>query len=188
MLNSRILILFLCILSNGAFLVPAARANPISITDLGVDNAQGRISVGFSIVVNDPAPLRDALQNGGTYEVLCSAKLYRRRMGLWDLFISEAQYACAISSKTIAREFLIEDHRGVHNVDFSELQPALNRFWSRLSLPMGDWGMIERNRAYQVVLTFKINRANVPGWVSKPLFFVNWDLVPETVYVLDFDF
>jgi hypothetical protein len=160
----------------------------VSITDLGVDNADGRVSVGFSIVVNDAAPFLEAVQNGGVYEVLCAGKLYHRRAGFWDEFLSEASYSCELSSRPIARECLVQDQRGTHIIEFSELQGALNNFWSRLSLPMGDWSMIERNQAYRVVLTFKITRTNMPGWVSKPLFFVSWDLVPETVYVLDFDF
>lgn len=177
-----------CLFSCAIFFAPEVRANPASIIDLGVDNAEGRVSVGFSIVVNDSAPFLQALQNGGVYEVLCTAKLYHRRAGFWDEFLSEASYTCELSSKPIARECLVQDSRGSETIDFSELRNALNRFWSRLSLPMGDWSMIERNRAYRVVLTFKITRTNMPGWVSKPLFFVSWDLVPETVYDLDFDF
>jgi hypothetical protein len=77
---------------------------------------------------------------------------------------------------------------GDPHFDFAALQDELNHFWSRLSLPMGSWESIERGKAYRVVLKFSVTRTNVPGWVSKPLFFVSWDLVPEVAYVLDFDF
>ncbi len=166
----------------------SAQAEFISLTNLGVDNAQGQVSVGLSIVVSDMAPLMEALQNGGHYQVLCSAKLYQRRAGFWDTFLSEAEYACEMASKPIARECLVTDPRGTRTFDFAALQDDLNRFWSRLSMPMGSWESIERGNAYRVVLKFAVTRTNVPGWVSKPLFFVSWDLVPEVEYVLDFDF
>lgn len=184
----RILIAICLVMAGSLFSAPALRADSISLTDLGVDNAQGSVSVGFSIVVDDLTPLMDALQNGGHYEVSCTGKLYKRRLGFWDVFLSEAQYTCTVESKPIARECLVTDQRGAQTFDFSELQSELNRFWSRLSLPMGSWDSIERGQAYRVVLTFSVKRTNVPGWVSKPLFFVSWDLVPEVVYILDFDF
>ncbi len=166
----------------------SVRAEFISLTDLGVDNAQGQVSVGLSIVVNDMAPLMEALQNGGRYQVLCTAKLYQRHAGFWNSFLSEAEYVCEIASKPIARECLVTDHRGTRTFDFAVVQEELNRFWSRVSIPMGSWKYIERGKAYRVVLQFAVTRTNVPGWVSKPLFFVSWDLVPEVEYVLDFDF
>ena len=184
----RILITSGCLLALNILLASSLWANSISISDLGVDNADGAVSVGFSIVVNDMAPLMEALQNGGDYEVRCTGKLYQRRAGFWDSFLSEAQYTCVLSSKPIARECLVTDYRGDHTFHFSELHKELNSFWSRLSLPMGSWDMIGRSKAYRVVLAFKITRTNISGWVSKPLFFVSWDLVPEVVYVLDFDY
>ena len=186
--KNRIFVTFLSLFAINVFCVSSLWANSISISDLGVDNAAGAVSVGFSIVVNDVAPLLGALQNGGEYTVQCTSKLYHRRAGFWDSFLSEAEYTCVLSSKPIARECLVRDQRGTHSIEFSELQSELNRFWSRISVPMGTWEMIERGSAYRVVLAFKITRTNIPGWVSKPLFFVSWELVPEVVYELDFDF
>lgn len=184
----RILITITLALTLNLFSASVLRADSISLTDLGVDNAQGSVSVGFSVVIDDMAPLMEALQNGGQYEVRCFAKLYKRRLGFWDAFMGEAEYSCEVTSKPIARECVVTDHRGSQTFDFAGLQDELNNFWSRMSLPMGSWDVIERGQAYRVVLTFSVTRTNVPGWVSKPLFFVSWDLVPEVVYVLDFDF
>lgn len=184
----RILITLGFVFALSLFSAPALRADSISLTDLGVDNAEGKISVGFSIVVNDKAPLLDALQNGGKFQVRCSAKLYQRRIGFWDTFLAEAEYASDLTGKPIARECVLTDQRGDHVIEFSELPHELNRFWSRLSLPMIDWASVERGKAYRVVFKFSVTRTNIPGWVSKPLFFVSWDLVPEVSYVLDFDF
>lgn len=185
---NRIFITLLCLLALGVCGPQAARASSISVSDLGVDNAAGAVSVGFSIVVNDMAPLMEALKNGGDYEVRCTSKLYHRRAGFWDSFLSEAAYSCVISSKPIARECQIRDGHGTHTFPFQGLQEQLNRYWSKLSIPMGSWDMIERGSAYRVVLTFKVTRTNLSAWVSKPLFFVSWDLVPEVVYEFDFDF
>ena len=102
--------------------------------------------------------------------------------------LAEASYICSLSAKPIARECLVRDYRGNHTVDFAELRTDLNRFWSALSLPMGSWDAVERNRLYRVVLTFRVKRTNVPQWVSRSLFFVDWDLLPEAVYELQFDY
>jgi hypothetical protein len=184
----RILITVGFVIALSLFSSSVLRADSISLTGLGVDNAEGQISVGFSIVVNDMPPLLDALQNGGQFQVRCSAKLYQRRIGFWDTFLAEAQYVSDLVGKPIARECMVSDQRGTHLIDFSDLPHELDQFWSRLSLPMIGWESIERGQAYRVVLKFSVIRTNVPGWVSKPLFFVSWDLVPEVAYVLDFDF
>lgn len=165
-----------------------ARAEFISLGNLGVDNAQGNVSVGFSIEVSDIDPLLRALQEGGEYEVICTGKLYHRRAGIWNELLTEASYVCSISARPIARECLVRDGRGPYTFDFADLRTRLNRFWSALTLSMGSWTMVERNRLYKVVLTFRIKRTNVPSWVSRSLFFVNWDLLPEAVYELDFDY
>lgn len=184
----RILITIGFVFALSLFSPPALRADSISLTDLGVDNAQGQVSVGFSIAVNDMAPLLEGLQDGGRFQVRCSASLYQRRIGFWDTFLAEAEYVSDLVGKPIARECEISDHRGAHAFEFSDLEHELAGFWSRLSLPMIAWDSIERGKAYRVVLKFSVTRTNVPGWVSKPLFFVSWDLVPEMTYVLDFDF
>lgn len=188
MQKKRIFITIWCFLALNIVLASPLRADSIAITDLGVDNAAGAVSVGFSIAVNDMAPLMEALQNGGDYEVRCTTKLYHRRAGFWDSFLSEGAYTCLLSSKPIARECQVQDSRGSQTFPFQGLQGELNRFWSRLSIPMGSWDMIERGAAYRVVLTFRVTRTNIPNWVSKPLFFVSWDLIPEVVYEFDFDF
>lgn len=185
---NRIFITFWCLLALAVCQARPASANSISITDLGVDNAEGQVSVGFSIVVNDMGPLMEALKNGGDYEVRCTSRLYYRRAGFWNSFLSEAGYTCVISSKPIARECQVVDDRGTHTFPFQSLQDQLNRYWSQVSIPMGSWDMIKRGSAYRVVMTFKVTRTNMPAWVSKPLFFVSWDLVPEVVYEFDFDF
>ena len=184
----RIFITCWCLFALTVCQASPASANLISITDLGVDNAAGQVSVGFSIVVNDMEPLMEALKNGGDYEVRCTSRLYYRRAGFWNSFLSEAGYTCVISSKPIARECQVVDDRGTHTFPFQGLQDQLNRFWSKVSIPMGSWDMIKRGSAYRVVMTFKVTRTNMPAWVSKPLFFVSWDLVPEVVYEFDFDF
>lgn len=188
MQKTRILITVGLVFAMSLLWTPSLRADPISLTDLGVDNAQGRVSVGFSIAVNDMPLLLAALQDGGQFRVRCSARLFQRRIGFWDSFLAESEYACDLVGKPIARECLVSDHRGTHTFDFADLEHELDRFWSRLSLPMIDWESVERGKAYRVVLKFSVTRTNVPGWVSKPLFFVRWDLVPEMTYVLDFDF
>ena len=188
MLRNRIFIMICCLL---AFIVSAfgvAWASPVSVTGLGVDNSAGKVSVGFSITVEDMKPLMDALSNGGDYEVSCTSKLYHRRAGFWDSFLSEASYTCVLSSKPIARECQVLDNRGTHTFHFKDLKEDLNKYWSSLAIPMGSWDMIERGAAYRIVMTFRITRTNIPNWVSKPLFFVSWDLVPEIVYEFDFDF
>lgn len=165
-----------------------AYSYPVSVTDLGVNNAEGAVAIGFNLVVQDRNAMLEALSSGGDYEVVCTGKLYNRRAGFWNEFLAEASYVCVLSANPIAREFRAQDSRGTRIFEFSELPQALDSFWSGLSLSMGNWDMIERNRVYKVVLSFKISRTNIPGWVSKPLFFVSWDLVPELIYEFEFDY
>lgn len=167
---------------------PMAFADIVGVSGLGVSNAEGVVSVGFHLIVQNESALLEALNDGGEYEVVCTGKLFNRRVGIWNEFLAEASYVCSLSSNPIARELRVQDNRGARIFEFSDVQNSLNLFWSNLSLPMGSWDMIERNRVYKVVLSFKILRTNVPGWVSKPLFFVGWELVPELTYEFEFDY
>lgn len=155
---------------------------------MGVDNAGGNISVGFSITVQDVEPLLQALQSGGAYEVRCLGRLYRHRVGMWNSLLGEAVYTCQLAGRPIARECVVTDARGEHVLSFNDLRRDLGLLWQRLSMPMGSWDMIERNNDYRVQLVFKVVQTNVPGWVAKPLFFVNWELVPEMTYEFAFDY
>lgn len=184
----RIFVATCCLLTATMISASSLWASSITVSDLGVDNAEGAVSVGFSIVVNDVAPLMNALREGGDYEVRCTSKLFNRRAGFWNSFLAEGEYTCLISSRPIARECIVQDRRGPHTIEFSELQAELNRFWSRLSIPLGERDMVQRGKAYRVEMNFKVTRTNISSWVSKPLFFVSWDLVPESIYQFDFDF
>lgn len=173
----------LCTLS-----ISTVNAASITVSDMGVDNAEGNISVGFSIVVQDVEPLLQALQSGGEFEVVCLGRLYQHRIGLWDSLLGENTYTCRLSSRTIARECSVRDASGEYVVAFKELQQDLNRIWKRVSLPMGSWELVERNNVYRVVLEFQIVRKDSAEWLPRPLFFVNADLIPKMVYEFDFDY
>lgn len=184
----RIFVIIFAVIALVCFSPAILLAESVTLSDLGVDNTDGDVTVGFRIQINDMAPLMEALKNGGDYEVRCSGKLFKRRAGFWNSLLTEAEYACLLSSKPISRECRLEDYRGVHTFSFHEAEKELRKIWSRVSFPMGKWDMIERNNLYRVVLTFRIIRTNISAWVSRPLFFVNWDLVPEVEYVVDFDY
>ena len=55
----RILITLGLALTLNLFSASLLRADSIALTDLGVDNAQGSVSVGFSVVINEMAPLME---------------------------------------------------------------------------------------------------------------------------------
>lgn len=160
----------------------------IVLTNLGVDNRNDALSVGFNIEIRDAAPLLDALQGSGTFDVTCQADIVRRRPAMWDQFMGSATYSCQLISNTIARECMVRDARGAHTFAFAQLAAELNRYWHGVAIPLVDWQNIERNNVYALRVTFKIVRSNVSQWLSKPLFFVDWNLVPEIVYELDFEY
>lgn len=166
-----------------------ARADGFAmLTDMGVDNRDGSASIGFNISFDDEAPLLDALQSGGEFEVSCEAELYRHRPALWNVSMGKAVYSCRVAGNPMARECVVRDERGRHTFAFDTVRDDLNHFWTGLSLPLAPWERIERNNLYLVRMTFKILRTNMSQWVSTPLFFVNWDLVPETVYEVTFEY
>ncbi|MDY0275574.1 MAG: DUF4390 domain-containing protein [Desulfomicrobium sp.] len=184
----RTALIFILVIPMMLFFCRGALAHVVGVTGLGVSNSEGEVCVGFGLVVQDESAVVEALNDGGEYEVVCTGKLYNRRVGIWNEFLAEASYVCTLTSNPIAREFRVQDSRGSRIFEFSDVTSSLNLFWSSMSLSMGSWDMIERNRVYKVVLNFKISRTNVSGWVNKPLFFSGWDLVPEQSYEFEFDY
>ena len=163
-------------------------ADVVGVAGLGVSNTDGVISIGFNLVIQDESAVLKALNDGGEYAVVCTGKLYNRRAGIWNEFLAEASYVCTLSGNPIAREFRVQDSRGERIFEFSDLAHSLDLFWSGLSLSMGSWDLIERNKVYKIMIKFKVSRTNVSDWISKRLFFVGWDLVPELTYEFEFDY
>jgi len=177
-------------------ILPFLLANPLSarseddfvLTGLGVDNQNGTVRAGFHILVNNIDPLQDALESGSVFELTCAGELYSKRPAMWDKLIATGRYVCTISANPLAKECILDDGVRRHTVSFDSLRKDLIKQWTGLSLPLGSWNMIERNSVYRVVLKMKIVRKNVPQWVSNTLFFVDWELLPETAYELEFDY
>lgn len=189
MQTTRTSFIFYAVFWMALAVAPQARADGFAtLANMGVDNRDGAASIGFNIFIEDVAPLLDALQTGGEFEVTCEAELLRHRPAFWDSFMGKAIYTCQMISNPMARECVVRDQRGSHTFAFATLRDSLNSFWTGVSLPLVPWDQIERNNLYKVRMTFKILRTNMPQWISKPLFFVNWDLIPATVYELTFEY
>lgn len=160
----------------------------VTLTNLGVDNRDGALSVGFNIEIIDAAPLLDALQSDGAFDIVCEAEIVRRRPALWNEFLGTTSYTCTLTSNTMARECTVSDARGTHTFAFAQLAAELNRYWRGLTMPLLEWEQVRRNNVYLLRVSFKIARTNGTQWASKPLFFINQDLLPETVYELEVEY
>lgn len=183
-----LLIFCLCPLMVACFALTGFASTFLALSDLGVDNRDGHLSVGFNIAVHDEASFLDVLQSGGTFLLSCQAEMFRARPALWNEKMASVEHSWEIMSNPMARECQIRDKQGLHVFSFSSLREDLMRYWAGSSVQIIPWEKIERNNLYKVRIVFSMKRTNMPQWVTKPLFFVNWDIIPETEYELTFDY
>lgn len=162
---------------------------PVVLRNLGV-HADGReLRLGFDVELTDAGPLQALLARGEAVEVRVRAAAKRLRLGLWGEELGEAEYRARVQADPVRQECAVVEADGAgHTFPCADLERAVSRLWRHRDLRLGAFDPAVRQQHYEVRVEFRVVRSDMPAWVTVPLFFLDWDLVPRQRYELTFDY
>ncbi|MFP5221392.1 MAG: DUF4390 domain-containing protein [Acidobacteriota bacterium] len=165
-----------------------AHAQRIGLSNLVVDNQEGRVKVRFGVDMKAAETVREALQSGEILALECKARLSRKREYAWNTQVAEAEM---ISRLTLHEggpfEIYLpmgrqERYRG------RDLALLMKEAWGTMALDLGSWEALGRGGSYSLSLEIRMVRQDVSAWLKGALFFWNFDAVPPVKYQLDFSY
>jgi Domain of unknown function (DUF4390) len=174
-------LLFLALPSQG-------HAQRIGLSNLVVDNQEGRVKVRFGVDIKAVDAVREALERGETLGLECKARLSRKREYAWNSQVAATE---TVSRLTLndggPYEILLpsgrqERYRG------RDLALVMREAWGAMSLDLGAWDSLERGGSYSLTLEIRMVRQDVSAWLKGALFFWSFDAVSPVKYQLDFSY
>lgn len=176
------LLLILC-------LARQAAAQSVALSNLVVDNHEGRIKVRFGVDIKAMDAVKDALAEGQPLLLDCRATLSLKRDYAWNREVAKADLksTLTIAAPGGAYEIVIpakrqERYRG------RDAALVMKEAWGELTMDLGGWNLLSKGNDYALTLEIRLLRQNVPTWVKGTLFFWNFDAVPAGRYQLDFSY
>jgi len=176
------LTLFLCLA------VPAA-GQSIALSNLVLDNHEGRITVRFGVDIKDVDAVKAALADGQTLVLDCRATLSLKRDYAWNRSVAKAGLKSTFTSSPEGGLYEIgipamrhERYRG------RDAALVMKEAWGDISMDLGAWSLLGRGNEYALTLDIHLLRQNVPTWVKGTLFFWDFDTVPAGKFQLDFSY
>ena len=184
----RHLAFFFCLAALLCLARPAA-AQSVSLSNLVVDNQEGRIKVRFGVDFKDIQAVKDALAEARPLLLDCRATLALKRDYAWNREVAKADLKSTLT---------LSDADGLYEVVLPAKRQeryrgrdaalVMKEAWGELTLDLGAWKLLDKGNDYALVLEIRLLRQNVPTWVKGTLFFWNFDAVPAGKYQLDFSY
>jgi len=164
-------------------------AQSIKLSNLVVDNKEGRITARFGVEVAATQEVEQALRSGQLLALQCRATLSRRRDYFWNAGVAQAQ--------TVSRLILSGDgeayeviHPGGRRENYRgrDLGVVMREAWGTMDLDLGPWDSLSRGNVYVLSLEVRLLRQDVSAWLKNTLFFWNFDTIPPAEYKLEFSY
>jgi hypothetical protein len=166
----------------------AAPAQSLVLDNLVLSNQAGTIAVRFGLEVDNVEPLRRALKDGGVLGLRCRARLSKHQSYLPDSLVAKAGIMRTLSWDGLTREYVIGQPGQVELLRNGNLASLVGAGWREIAMDLGPWSLLERGASYRLDLSVDLDRADVPLWLRRVLFFWSWDVVPEAKYQLEFTY
>ncbi|PKN08855.1 MAG: DUF4390 domain-containing protein [Deltaproteobacteria bacterium HGW-Deltaproteobacteria-8] len=166
----------------------AAHAQTLVLSNLVVDNQAGSLMARFGVSVDGVAELTESLHNGVTLALTCKAELSKKSGLFGSPQLSKAEMTSRLKYDSLTKEyalFLPGREAPLKNAGLNEL---LRAGWGELTLDMGPWRMLERNKDYSLALDIRLQQTDIPNWFKRTLFFWAWDVAPSATYQLHFTY
>ncbi len=178
----------------------SALAASLDLSNLVLNNHDGKIQVRFGLSIPDLAPLHTALAEGEVLALRLDARLSRKGELLWDRQVAETSRMAVL--RKAGDEYVVEPSSASPAPDSSrtaatpevpavsgpDLAEVLRRAFGEMTMDLGSWDLLERGEAYVLVLGIGLGRGDVSAFLRNALFFWSFDVVPKVRYRLDFTY
>jgi len=164
-----------------------AAAQELVLTNLVLNNYEGKIRVRFGVDASTTDTIKAALTGGRTLVLRCEAGLYEKRRYMWNEKLLKAECESRIS--------LGED--GLYHVTLPEgntplsgknLPDILRQAWSRIRMDLGDWKDLSRGSSYVIDMELTLDREEPSSVIGKTFSVFRGSLLPSVSYQLDFTY
>ena len=185
----RALVIIQCLLlAVLACRVDTACAQRLGLSNLILDNQDGRAKVRFAVDVKAVESVDEALRNGQVLALECKAVLSRKRDYLWNREVSRAELLSPLLLHDGGPYEIELRLRGDERVRGRDLALVMREAWGSMSMDLGPWSALERGGAYALSLEIRLVRQDVSDWLKGALFFWGFDPVSPVKYQLDFSY
>ncbi|WP_027186114.1 DUF4390 domain-containing protein [Desulfovibrio inopinatus] len=164
-----------------------AQADDISLSNLILNNSQGRINVRFGLDFPNLAPLQGLLNAGVNLTLVCDASLSEKREYLWNRSIVETSRYSRLERLSDGR-YRLEPPGNGPPIESENLAGVIYNGWGLISLDLAPWSLLTRGKPYTLQLTIKLKQDDVADWVRDVSVFWSLDSFGPTTYKLDFSY
>jgi hypothetical protein len=169
-------------------LATPAWAQPLALRNLGIQADPSGLHLGFDVELTEVDHLVALLERGESLEVRIQARVERLRLGLWGEDIGQGQYQAVLQANPIRQQCTLQEGNSTHEFPCAQLASELGRLWHHRTLFLASFESQVRGQRFEVTVDFRVMRSTVPAWISVPLFFIDWDVVPRQQYQLVFQY
>ncbi|WP_428569458.1 MAG: DUF4390 domain-containing protein [Solidesulfovibrio sp. DCME] len=163
-----------------------ARAQELLLSNLVLNNIEGKIRVRFGVEPTGIEPIRQALAAGVRLALTCKARLSVKRDYVWNQEVTRAEWQSEL--RRLKGGDFIASLPGQGTVADKELRTLLRKAWSEILIDLGPWDRLERGKTYVLTLELALLRLDVSPWLRKGLFFWPFDAATPVSYQLDFTY
>ena len=187
MRRATLLSLFFLI-THAAIFCGQAHAQRIGLSNLVIDNQEGRIKIRFGVDIKAVDAVKEALSKGQVLALECKASLALKRDYTWNTDVAQKE----VLSRLVLYdrgpyEIILPDGRQEHYRG-QNLEVLMKEAWGSMILDLGAWSKLTRGDAYSLTLEIRLVRQNVSSWLKGALFFWNFDAIAPVKYQLDFSY
>ena len=164
---------------------PAA-AQELLLTNLVLNNYEGRIRVRFGIEPSGLERINQALSAGERLTLRCKARLSQRRDYVWNQEVSAAAWESELR-RLRSGDFVV-NLPGHGPMADKNLGTLFRKHLSEILIDLGSWDRLERGVTYVLTLELALTRPDVSPWLKNGLFFWSFDAARPVSYQLDFTY
>lgn len=168
----------------GAF-APAS-AQELLLTNLVLNNYEGRIRVRFGIEPTGLDRIIQALDAGERLNLRCRASLSLKRDYVWNQSVSAAAWEGEL--RRIKTGEYVASLPGQGSAADKDLGSLFRKHLGEILIDLGPWDRLERGVTYVLSLELSLTRPDVSPWLKNSLFFWSFDAARPVSYQLDFTY
>ncbi len=155
------------------------------LNNLILDNINGKIQIRFSLDITKTNKLISYLKNGVSLRLKCKVELRREKKLWWDSTVYSRQKMFTLSYNPLTKDFIISSGLSFSERD-RDLKSLFDRVWKKLVINLGTWKRLKKGKKYIFQIALTMERSDIPAWIKKVLFFINWDVIAKKTYRVKF--
>lgn len=164
----------------------SAFAQELLLSNLVLNNFEGKIRVRFGVEPTGLDRIRQALAAGERLSLVCSARLAVKRDYVWNREVSGARWESEVRQLR-GGDFVVA-LPGQGSMADKDLAGLFRKAWNEILVDLGSWDRLERGQRYVLTLELTLVRQDISPWLKKGLFFWPFDAASPVSYQLDFTY